>query len=197
MKPLARRLGARRLIRRDPSWLLRAGVTACALGALALLILTRATAPNPTAPNALIGRPAPTFTLPAAQGGATLPAPSHFSGAGGRPTLLVFFHTLCVHCLDEITAARQAAADAPDGPLDVIFIDTPAESAQITGAYMARQQLDPPVLLDRSGAVARAYGAVYRPAVALVDQRGVVRGVWIGETAEATLSAGIRRALAR
>jgi peroxiredoxin len=171
-------------------------MTACAMAALALLLLTRATAPNPTAATALIGRPAPAFTLPAAQGGTTLPNPSHFSGARERPTLLVFFHTLCVHCLIEIGAVRQAAATAPGGPLDVIFIDTPGENAQITGTYMARLQLDPPVLLDRGGAVAREYRVAYWPTVALVDQRGVIRGVWTGDTTQAALSAGIRHGLA-
>lgn len=195
MKQGVRRLGAQKLIQQEPSWLLRAGITACALVALALLLLTRATAPSPTAATALIGRPAPAFTLPAAQGGTTLPNPSHFSGARERPTLLVFFHTLCVHCLGEVTTARRAAANSPGGPLDVIYIDTPGENAQITGAYMARLQLDPPVLLDRGGAVAREYRAAYRPTVALVDQQGVIRGVWIGDTAEAALSAGIRHAL--
>lgn len=195
VKRLAQRLGAQNLTWREPAWLLRGGMAACVLVALALLIITRATAPHPNAAAALIGRPAPTFTLPAAQSGTKLPAPTHFSGGHGRPTLLVFFNTLCIHCLGEITAVRQAAASAPGGPLDVIFIDTPGENAQITGAYMARLQLDPPVLLDTGGVVAQKYGAAYWPMVALVDERGVMRGAWIGETAEATLSAGIRHAL--
>lgn len=171
------------------------GLSACVVIACALLIIARAAAPNPSSAAAMVGRPAPTFTLPAAQGGTRLTAPTRFGGASARPTLLVFFNTLCVHCLGAITAARQAAASAPGGPLDVIFIDTPAENAQITGAYMARLQLDPPVLLDTGGAVARDYGASYWPTFALVDERGVIRGVWVGKTAVPTLSASIRHAL--
>lgn len=180
---------------REPGWLLRAGVVGCALLAVALLVLTRVSAPNPASATALIGRPAPSFTLSAAQGGVSLPSRVRFTGTSGRPTLLVFFNTLCVHCLGEISAARQAAASAASGPLDVTFIDTPGENAQITGAYMARLRLDSPVLLDAGGAVARSYGVGYEPTLTLVDQKGVVRAVWTGETSAATLSAGIANAL--
>ena len=197
MRQLAERMRAPNRLMRKPDTLLRAGLIASALVALALLVVTRVTAPNPTNAITLIGRPAPAFTLPAAQGGTTLPTPTHFAGASGRPTLLVFFNTLCVHCLSDISAARQAGATASGGSLDVIFIDTPGENAQITGAYMARLQLNPPVLLDKGGAVARDYRVGYGPTLALVDTKGVIRGVWVGETPVQTLATGIRQALGR
>jgi thiol-disulfide isomerase/thioredoxin len=182
---------------REPAWVLRAGMMTCALVAFALLTIARVSTPNPSSATTLIGRPAPPFTLPAAQDGMKLPTPTRFSGTSAHPTLLVFFNTLCVHCLGAITAARQAAATAPGGPLNVVFIDTPGENAQITGAYMARLQFDMPVLLDSGGVVAREYRATYWPTLALVDERGVIRGVWVGETTDATLSASIRHILSR
>ncbi len=194
MRLLVERMRAPSFLKWDLGGILRAGLFACALAALALLAVARMTVPSPTTTTKLIGRPAPAFTLPTAQGGAKLPAPTRFVGAGAHPTLLVFFNTLCVHCLGEMSAARQAAA-APDSPLDVIYIDTPGENAQITGAFMARLGLDPPVLLDTRGAVAREYAANYAPTLVLVDTRGVIRDIWVGETSAATLTAEIHDAL--
>lgn len=179
-----------------PRWLLRAGAIGCALLALALLLLTRASAPDPVGAATLTGHSAPSFALPIAQGGKTQPEPGGYAAtANGKPTLLVFFNTLCVHCLSEIPAAQHAANAMPNAPLNVIFIDSPGENAKITGAYMARQRLDPPVLLDAGARVARAYHASYTPTIILIDGAGVVRRVWTGETSAATLNAGITAAL--
>lgn len=183
------------LARRKPDTLLRAGMIACLLVALLWFLLARLTAPRPDAALALIGRPAPSFTLRAAQNGALLPVPTRFSGESGHPTLILFFNTLCVHCLAEVSAAHEVAAGAHDPSLAVLYVDTPGENAQITDAYMARIQFDPPVSLDTGGAVARAYGAGYNPTLILVDARGTVRGVWVGETPAATLAARLTRDL--
>lgn len=186
----------RGLAGRERDWLLRASAIACALVALVWLLVARLAAPAPAAPRALIGRAAPPFALSAAQVGATLPALIRFPTASGHPTLLLFFNTLCVHCLSEVSAARQAASSAPGSPLDLVFVDTPGENAGITGAYMGRIQLGPPVLLDAGGAVARAYHVSYSPTIVLVDARGTVRDVWEGETSAAALVSGVQFALA-
>ncbi len=196
MKSLVERTRVLDLLRREPGWLLRAGMIASAVVALALLVIVRLGAPSPTSTSALIGRPAYSFTLPVAQSGKLLSSPTHFAGVSAHPTLLVFFNTLCVHCLNEVDAARQAAVSDTSGSFNVIFIDTPGENAQITGAYMARLRLDPPVLLDVGGAVSHEYGASYNPTLVVVDAAGVIRGVWVGETPSATLIDEIRRALA-
>ncbi|HEX9037043.1 MAG TPA: TlpA disulfide reductase family protein [Ktedonobacterales bacterium] len=176
-----------RLARAKPEWLMRAGLVTCAALALALLVIARASAPNPNTARSLVGRPAPAFSLPAAQSGAMLAAPITFN-AHGRPTLLVFFNTLCVHCLSEIAAVERATVNAD---VRTVLVDTPGENAQITGAYLARLRLDPPALLDRAGNVARAYGVSYTPTLALVDQRGIVLEVWVGETPQATVAAAL------
>lgn len=196
MRSLTGRARAFNLLRQEPGWLLRACMVAFAVVALALLVFARTSAPSSTAASALIGHPAYSFTLPAAQSGKMLPTPTRFEGTSARATLLVFFNTLCVHCLNEVSAARQVAASATDVPLNVIFIDTPGENAQITGAYMGRLQLDPPVLLDTGSAVAHEYSANYSPTLIVVDGAGVIRGVWVGETSAAMLTVEIRRAIA-
>lgn len=174
-----------------PRWLLRAGVIVCAALALILAAITRADAPNPYDP-ALTGRLAPVFALPSAQSGQIASSPARIGGPRPHATLVVFFNTLCVHCQSEIVAANEAASATA---LDIVFTDTPAESASIVAAYMGRLGLDPPVLMDPGGAAARAYGAAYAPTAVLIDQRGEIRGAWVGETGARALIAGVNRAL--
>jgi thiol-disulfide isomerase/thioredoxin len=197
MNPIVRRISAWARPRWEPDWLLRAGVVVCALLALALGLLARISAPDPGRGATLIGHAAPTFTLQVAQNGRILAEAGYTAAGDNHPTLLVFFNTLCIHCLSEIPAARQAASATTAGSINLVFIDSPGESAQITGAYMGRLRLDPPVLLDAGGKVARAYDADYRPTLVLVDRAGVVRAVWTGETSVTTLRAGVSDALRR
>lgn len=172
---------------------LRVALVACAVVALGLALLARLTAPTPGGAQALVGRPAPGFTLPAAQGGHKLAQPITFApGVSGRPTLLVFFNTLCVHCIPGVQVAHAVATSAA-APVDVVYIDTPGENAQITGQYMTRLQLDPPVALDAGERVAARYGVAYYPTLILLDQRGVVRAAWTGEPSASAVSAALAR----
>lgn len=176
---------------RRPRWWIRSGVIACVALALILAAITRADAPNPYN-EALTGKPGPQFALPIAQNGQITASPARIGGPRPHAALIVFFNTLCVHCQSEIEAADVAASSAA---LDIVYIDTPAESAQIVDAYMGRLGLDPPVLMDPGGAAARAYSASYAPTTILIDQRGEIRGVWVGETGAQALIAGVNRAL--
>lgn len=196
MNLILRRVSALARPRWEPGWLQRTGVVVCALLALALGLLARMSAPDPARGARLIGHAAPAFTLPVEQNGKMLAEPDGFTTASdNKPTLLVFFNTLCIHCLSEISSAQQASSATAGASLNILFIDSPGESAQITGAYMARLRLDPPVLLDAGGKVAHAYDADYRPTLVLLDGAGVVRAVWTGETSATTLSAGVADAL--
>lgn len=180
---MARRttLRAMRRLRALPAsdWL-RLAVIACAALAVALAALVYALAPSPDQARALVGHVAPSFAAPAAQGGRILAQPVSFDGHSGRPTLLVFFNTLCVHCLDGIQTARAVAQQPGLSPLNVVYLDAPGENAQITGQYMARMGLDPVTLLDHNAQIASRYGVAYYPSFILVDARGVVRAVWTG-----------------
>src|SRR5690349_24333850 len=85
---------------------LRGGMLVSALLAIVLLVAFRATAPSSTAAHVRVNQPAMAFTLPAEQAGARLPASVTFAPASGKPTLLVFFYTLCTHCLLQIQSTH-------------------------------------------------------------------------------------------
>ncbi|MGH2505235.1 MAG: TlpA family protein disulfide reductase [Ktedonobacterales bacterium] len=184
----------RRLHRVSVAGWLRSSAIACAALAVILLVVARALAPSTAQAQASIGQAAAPFSLPAAQHEQTLEQPILFAGHGARPTLLVFFNTLCVHCVAGVQAAHAAGLSAPgQPPVDVIYVDAPGENAEITGQYMARLNLDAPVLLDKGARVASRYGVSYYPSIVLVDARGVIRAIWIGAPSASQLHSAIAR----
>lgn len=170
------------------------GMLASALLAVVLLVAFRATAPSPTATQRQINQPATAFTLPAEQASVRLPMPATFAPATGKPTLLVFFYTLCTHCLLQMQSTHAVTAGFPE--LHTVYIDSPAELPNLPDLMMQRLGITDPVLLDTDGRVAARYGIAYYPSLVLIDGRGIVRAIWTGETDGATLHAGIARALA-
>jgi peroxiredoxin len=167
---------------------------AAALLAILLLVAFRACAPSPTSTRQRVNQPAIAFTLPAEQAGVALPSPVAFTPTSGKPTLLVFFYTLCAHCLLEMQTAHAVTSDFPN--LHVTYINSPAERPNLADLMMQRLAITDPVLLDDEGRIAARYGIAYYPSFVLVDGRGVVHNIWTGEVDAATLRAGIARALA-
>lgn len=173
---------------------LRLGAIACAVVALALATLAHAQAPTPNQSRALIGHAAPAFSAPAAQHGQMLPQMASYDPQSGRVTLLVFFNTLCVHCLAGVRTANMVAQALASPPVRVIYLDAPGENASITDPYMAREHLDAPVLLDAGARIASRYGVAYYPSFILIDTHGVVRNAWTGTPTASELRASIAQA---
>lgn len=177
-----------------PTKALRGGMLAAALLAIVLLVAFRACAPSPLATRAHVDQPAIMFTLPAEQAGARLPTPVTFAPLPGRPTLLIFFYTLCTHCLLQMQSTHTVAAGFAG--LHSVYIDSPAELPNLPDLMMRRLTITDPVLLDADGRIAARYGIAYYPALVLIDGRGIVRDIWTGEIDTTTLRAGIAQALA-
>jgi peroxiredoxin len=181
-----------RRIAGPPSRWLHAGLALLTIVALALAIATRVST-GAQAVDHLIGRPAPAFSLPVEAHGHSLPTNTSLAALRGRPALLVFFYTLCTHCLGELGTVRDVAAAHADSGLQPLYIDSPAEPPAIPDAYLTRAQIDTPVLLDGGAQVAAAYGIRFYPALVLVDANGTVRATWTGEASAAALDVSIRR----
>ncbi|MBF6591419.1 MAG: TlpA family protein disulfide reductase [Ktedonobacterales bacterium] len=178
----------RRSVPTTPTQWLRAGVLLAALLAVALGIAARALAGPPQTAPRLLGQAAPAFALPAEQGGRQLPGTITLAAQRGHPTLLVFFYTLCPRCLSEVQAAQSATHDRATRGASVLYISSPAERPDIVDAYLGRLGISAPALLDAGGQLAARYRIRFYPTTVLVDARGVVRGVWMGETSAATLT---------
>lgn len=164
---------------------------ALAIAVLAILLAAsiRSTAPTASAAAALVAHPLPRVSLPVEQGGrpdGTLP----LLPGGGRPALVLFVFSLCPRCP---TVAVAVSALARQRGLDLVVVDSPAETPAIADAYVRRLGLSGPILLDRSGALATRLGLDLYPALLLVDARGIVRDVWLGETLAPAVSAAVDR----
>ena len=182
-------------VRLTPGIWLRLVLVVIAAVALLLGAVSRVTAGTQHV-DALVGRAAPAFTLPGEvhgqlQSGATSLAASH-----GSTRLLVFFYTLCSHCLPELATVEQAQQTLAheSGPGFVpVYIDSPAENPATADAYVTRVGITAPVLLDAGSQVAAHYGIAYSPALVLVDGGGIVRDTWTGEPDATTLVTAIRQ----
>lgn len=173
---------------------LRGGMLAAALLAIVLVISFRACAPSSTTIQQRINQPAIAFALPAEQGGILAPQPVTFTPTAGKPTLLVFFYTLCAHCLLQIQQTHAVASEFSG--LHIVYINSPAERPNLPDLMLRRIAVSDPVLLDADGKVAARYGIAYYPALVLIDGHGIVRHIWTGEVDSATLQHGITQMLA-
>ncbi len=180
---------SRRAIPRTAARALWAGVVLAGLLSLLLAVTLRVQADAPSSVASLAGRPALGFALPAERDAQLLPQPVSFSAGTGHPTVLVFFFTLCTHCLLETKTLRDLAATYPNSGLQVLYINSPGESPAIADMYVKRLGITTPILLDADGRVAARYGVRYYPTVLFVDARGTVRTVRIGEASDAQLQA--------
>jgi peroxiredoxin len=185
------RLNPRRLTAPTARWL-RVGLVLLALAALALVVAARASG-GAQEVDRLVGRPAPAFTLPVEAHGQTQSAPVSLAAQRGHPVLVVFFYTLCTHCLGELETVRDVAAAHASSGLQALYIDSPAEPRGIPDAYLSRVRIAAPALLDDDAHVAATYGIRYYPALVLVDAQGTVRATWTGEASATALDDGIRR----
>lgn len=170
-----------------PATLLSGAALALALLAVVLATVVRASASSASAASALVGRPLPQVSLPAEWGGQPHGTrPLHPRDA--RPALVLFVYSLCPRCSAE---AVTASALARQHGLDLVVVDSPAETPAIADAYAARLGLSGPILLDHSGALAARLGIGAYPALLLVDARATVHHVWIGETSQHSINAAI------
>jgi peroxiredoxin len=170
---------------------LRAGVVCVALLAVVLTVAARTLAGPPQTTPALVGHSAPAFALQAEHDGRVQPGTVSLGSTRGHPVLLVFFFTLCAHCLSQVQAANTAVAQEHARGVTALYISSPAERPDIVAAYLGRLGIGAPALLDNGAAVAGHYGVRFYPTLVLVDGHGTVRSVWLGETSSAKLERAI------
>jgi cytochrome c biogenesis protein CcmG, thiol:disulfide interchange protein DsbE len=123
--------------------------------------------------SALVGKPAPTFQLPAISGGML-----DLSTYRGRPIILNFYASWCAPCRVEHPQFLQLAKDSRFVVLGVAYRDDPAKTA----AYL--DELGNPyaaTALDRQGAIGVQYGLAGVPETYVIGADGIVRHRHQGE----------------
>lgn len=141
-----------------------------------LLPLMLAACSEPT-PQIVNGAPAVPFTLATLDGGSAR-FPADFDG---QVVALRFWADWCPFCESEMRALEPVFQRHRDAGLNVLAVNVRQDPAT-AAAFIARLGTSYPVLLDREGAVAKAYGVLGLPTTFLIDRTGSVRGRILGES---------------
>lgn len=121
------------------------------------------------------GGPVPAFTLRALSGSTVSSA-----SLSGKPTLLAFWAPWCTVCETEsrnLGWARSLAGDRAN----VLSVATAWNSQGQVTAYVERNGVDYPVLLDETG-LAEALAINTFPTVYFLDEQGHIKGSVVGYT---------------
>lgn len=142
--------------------------------ALPVLLLTGCGNDRRPAGAAVVGQPAPTFTLSDLQG-----KEWSLADLRGKVVFLNFWATWCPPCLKEMpsmVALNQQLAGQPFQMITVLFNDRPEYAWNLT----RKMGLELPVLVDGAGSVSSQYGLTGVPETFIIDPQGTLREKFIG-----------------
>ncbi|MGD8912055.1 MAG: TlpA disulfide reductase family protein [Candidatus Thiodiazotropha sp.] len=132
----------------------------------------------------------PDFSLPDAAGGRlTVP-----SALRGRVVLIHFWADWCSSCLKELEQSKGLIQRYRSEGLQILAINLKQRPQEIAD-WLERLGLNYPVLLDRDGAVAEAFGVIGLPSSYLIDSQGRLQRRIIGEMAPDQLEQLVKQML--
>jgi len=133
------------------------------------------------APAAVVGAPAPDFTLKNLSGeNVTL------SKLQGQVVLINFWATWCAPCRAEMPELQRRYDALKDQGFTVLAVDDD-EAAQEVAAFAEAYKLTFPILLDPGESVVGLYRIYAFPTTFIVDRQGVVQKLHIGALTESAL----------
>jgi thiol-disulfide isomerase/thioredoxin len=135
---------------------------------------TGASGRTPGTEAALVGKPAPDFTLDLLDG-----APFRLADRKGRVLVLDFWATWCGPCMQAMPQVERVVEEFRDRGVELIAVNLQEKPQQIT-TTLERHKLHPSVALDRDGIVAEKYGAHAIPQTVIVDRNGTVARLFVG-----------------
>ncbi len=118
---------------------------------------------------------APEFSLQALDGKLV-----NLSDYRGKVVLVHFWATWCPPCVDEMPTLERLHRTRKGKDFDILAISVDEDAAGAVAAFMRKNGLSLPVLLDPSRTAAELYGTFKLPETYIVDREGVVRYKEIG-----------------
>jgi peroxiredoxin len=119
-----------------------------------------------------VGEPAPTFALPAVNGGRVALQDLR----GRQPVLLVVWATWCPPCIQEFPELKRLHHDFSRRGLQILAIGVRYEqSAEQVREFARDMGLQFPVLYDESSEMVHDYGISAIPSNYLIDRHGILR----------------------
>jgi peroxiredoxin len=126
------------------------------------------------------GDRAPPFALQSVAG-----ATVRFPADPGVPTVVRFWADWCPYCYQEMRDLGPTAARLAPRGLVVVAVNAGQERAKVD-AFVAKLGIAYPVLVDESGATARAFGVSALPTTFFVAADGRIHNKLVGEADAAT-----------
>jgi len=102
------------------------------------------------------------------------------ASARGRPVLLNFWASWCEPCRQEMPSLQLLAAQHRAQGLQVMAINFRETDAAVR-RFLETMAFSLPVLRDRDGGAAKAFGVRVFPSTILIDRQGQARSIAVGE----------------
>ncbi len=93
---------------------------------------------------------------------------------GKKVVLLNFFATWCPSCREEMPTLNKLYPEYKEKNVEFIGIDLREDTKKVS-AFVEKQKIGYPVLLDTKGEAGKLYRVEYIPVNVIVDQNGVIR----------------------
>ena len=142
---------------------------------LVVLFLARDKSRRPITNIITTGDRAPEFQLPALEGN-----PVSLSDYRGKVVMVHFWATWCPPCVEEMPELELLYQTLKGEGLEILAISADKGDGSAVSAFMKRNGLTLPVLLDPQASVSRSYGTFKLPETYIVDRQGVVAYKAIG-----------------
>lgn len=159
--------------------------------AVTLALLSAALAPLSGGPldHPRVGKPAPEFTHLETSKWLNS-GPLSMKALKGNVVFLDVWTFACWNCYRSFPWLRAMEARFKGRPLRVIGVHTPEFEREKVRANVARHikkyRLEHPVMMDNDFSYWRALANRYWPAFYIIDKKGIIRAVFIGETHSGT-----------
>jgi thiol-disulfide isomerase/thioredoxin len=152
---------------------------------LLMIFLPVASSPGAAAPDSGKIRPAPEFTHRAEQDWLNA-KPLRLADLAGHVVIVDVWTFACWNCYRSLPWLHGVEAQYRDQGLRIVGVHTPELPQEYVRANVVRKlaelQIDYPVMLDNDYSYWNALGNQYWPAFYLIDKRGRIRGLFVGET---------------
>jgi peroxiredoxin len=121
------------------------------------------------------GDRAPEFALASLDG-----TPVRLSDLRGRVVMVHFWATWCPPCVEEMPTIEKLYRSLPSKDFAILAISVDEGGAAQVAAFLNKNRLSLPVVLDPDHAVASSYGTFKFPETYILDRNGIVKFKVIG-----------------